>query len=238
MGTVCPRRALLGIAGLIALCGPSFAQPGPHCPRAPTEVVEHFIAADCESCWQADDVAATRHPGWRFDWILPAASGDAAALAVAAIDEAQDRATRAAITPPTSGHDTVHRIPLTARHSSLRLELKAGPAWNGYIALQYRLAGRAPSGSQVWLALVEQVEAGADGTPIERALVRTVAGPFAVVAGGANAGSPQIVALRVPQTPQPQRLAGRAWIETPAGSILALATEHCAWPAQRRPTAN
>jgi hypothetical protein len=43
-----------------------------------------------------------------------------------------------------------------------------------------------------------------------------------------------MVALRVPQTPQPQRLGARAWVETADGRMLAMASEACPAKARRR----
>ncbi|RZT95361.1 hypothetical protein EV670_3116 [Rivibacter subsaxonicus] len=209
------------------------AQAALACPRSPVEVVERFMAADCEACWQAAGGAEDARAGrWQFDWIVPAASGEDAALSVAALREAGERITRGGGRAPLPGQGAEQRTPIARTRAPLRLEVQSGPAWNGYLALQYRLAGRAPAGSSVWLAVVEQVAAGDDGTPIARELVRGVAGPFAAGTTASASGAVPMVALRVPQTPQPQRLRGRAWIESREGRIIAVAAENCPWPGR------
>ena len=97
-------------------------------------------------------------------------------------------------------------------------------------------SSRLPAGSSGWLALVEPVPAGSDGTPVARALVRTVAGPLALDAAPPDqalirrirpTGVTHLRALRWPAGAEPTRLQARAWIEGPDGTILAVAADHC-----------
>ena len=182
---------------------------------------EVFTAADCAPCWSAPAVP-TVAPGWRLDWITPAATN--APLAAAALAEAAERAARASAAPAVAG-----------RPSALRLQVAAGPAWNGYFGLQMTLqraragSNRAalPAGSVAWLALVELLPAGAEGSPVARALVRSVVGPLAL--DGPAAGPPltHLRALRWPEGAQPERLQARAWIESASGQVLLMAADHC-----------
>ena len=209
---------------------------------------EVFIAADCTDCWAAaGSSAATAATTWRFDWITPTA--DSAPLAPAALPEAADRAQRACSGPPAGGQRSTGRAALLRLPgpAGQPLAVVSGPAWQGYFAVQMTLArgvpAQLPAGSSAWLALVERVPAGSEGSAIARELVRTVAGPLPLppppgqppaaagaAAASSAAASPPLThlrALRWPDTAQPTRLQARAWIEGPDGAVLAVAADRC-----------
>lgn len=197
------------------------AVPAVGCPPAQSPVTEVFIAADCTDCWSAP---ATRPDpgGWRLDWITPAATD--APLSAAALPEAADRAARAAAASTVA-----------LRPSALRLQVASGPAWNGYFGVQLTLqraragSNRAglPAGSSAWLALVELLPAGAEGSPVPRALVRSVAGPVPLAEPAPGQAFSQLRALRWPEGARPERLQARAWIESPGGQLLLMAADRC-----------
>ncbi len=217
-------------AALFALGALVNANAAPACPRAPTALIEHFIGADCERCWQTAGATAP----WRLDWILPSPSGDAAPLATAALTDGAERAARAGVVLPAADGAAERSTPLPAQRQPLRLKVLSGPAWNGYLAVQYDLGRGAPAGSSVWVAIVESIPAGTEGSPDARELVRAVAGPFVAKPTASADGATPMVALRTPTTPQPQRLSARAWVEAADGRLLAIASEACAAPARRR----
>ena len=220
----------------VAVAASAGATAAPTCPRAPTAVVEHFIGSDCERCWQTASASASAGPSapWRLDWILPSASGDAAPLATAALADGVERVARAGAARPAADGSTEQRTELAAARKPLGLKVFAGPAWNGYLAVQYELGRAAPAGSSVWLAIVESIPAASEGSPDARELVRAVAGPFAATATSGSSGATPMVALRAPATPQPQRLSARAWVEGADGRLLAISSEACNAPANRR----
>ena len=203
------------------------------CPAPQAAVQEVFTAADCALCWSAASLPPGA-PGWRLDWITPAATD--APLAAAALAEAAERAARASAAPAVA-----------RRPTALRLQVAAGPAWNGYFGLQMTLqqaragslsAGQSaglPAGSSAWLALVEWLPAGTEGSPVARALVRSVAGPLPLdgPAAGPALRQPQpqpithLRALRWPESARPERLQARAWIESATGQILLMAADRC-----------
>ena len=191
---------------------------------------EIFIAADCSHCWGEAAAEAKAPAGWRFDWIVPAAED--AAMAVAALPEAAERAQRAsgaAGRPAPGAQTTQHRPPLAARPTP-RLSVVSGLPWQGYIGVELSLrqegTRRWPAGSSAWVALVELVDAGTEGTPVSRALVRTVAGPLPLPQAGKRPLK-HLKALRWPATALPERLQARAWIEGPNGALLAVAADRC-----------
>lgn len=203
------------LAGLTALWPVAAA---PNC-QAPTRIVERFIPADCESCWSQADPALPAS-AWALDWMVPA--GPEAAMSAAALIEsswrletlgmaAQDAATRRVDTP----------LPA----SPVRLRVLGGPAWNGYIGLELKSQGKPPAGATAYVALVEVLPAGQEGSAIERQLVRAVAGPMVLDAQGA--ADSQVRALRVPEGAKPERLQGVAWWVDRRGRLRGLAREGC-----------
>ena len=191
---------------------------------------EFFIAADCRHCWGEAAAEARPPAGWRFDWIVPTAVD--AAMAVAALPEAADRAERlpGAGGRPAPGTQSAHQRPALPARQAPRLSVVSGPAWQGYIGVELSLrhAGgrRWPAGSSAWIALVELVDAGTEGTPVARALMRTVAGPLPLPQAGSQPLK-HLRALRWPSTALPERLQARAWIEGPDGAVLAVAADRC-----------
>lgn len=203
------RRRLLSLLPLLSAWVTASAQAA--CPAPGAPVQERFIPADCVSCWS--DVA-TAAAGWTFDWIVPVAAGDDAPLSAAATPEALARQQRA-------------QPPATGRGSALRLKALGGPAFNGYIGLEVQVRGRAPAGASAWLALVEQLPAGSEGSASPRWLLRNVTGPLPLT----GSRTLERRAMRWPEGAKPERLVGRAWIEDAQGRIVAVAQERCAPPA-------
>jgi hypothetical protein len=182
-------------------------------------LVEHFLSADCMDCWQAQDgtAGASAHGALRLDWIVPAT--DDAPLAVAALPEAGER-WRAAVLP--KGREATRNQTLPAAPQGARLAVQSGLAWNGYMGLSFELAGPAawPEDARGWVALVEHVPAGQDGTAVERNLVRAVVGPFGLAPPAGQERLLQVYAVRVPANAQPERLGAVGWIERRDGQVL------------------
>ena len=196
------------------------------CPPANAAVLERFINAECEACWRDAAAAQPKGSEWLLDWIVPSARGAEAPLSSAAPAEARARAGRALKSAPTDARARVQRsAPRSA--SSLQLSVVSGPAWNGYFGVQVDGSGRSAAGASVWVALVEAIPSGTDGTPLPRELVRTVSGP--VTPAELRNGQPwqHLLAMRWPDTAKPSRLRARAWIEDGHGRIVAMAGERC-----------
>lgn len=199
------------------------AAPDAAC-AVPVALVERFIPADCEACWRSGDAPAGA--ALVLDWIVPGARGDDAALAAAAIAEAAPRAGR--LDPVRT---LVRRHALAAGHGPAVI-VEQGPPWQGYIAAQVhavREPGTRPARdtdgrgarTAAYLALVEQVRAGEEGTPVERMLVRAVVGPLPLDAP--DAVVTHLHAFRIPQGSKPARLAAVGWVESAGGKVLAAA---------------
>jgi hypothetical protein len=191
-------------------------------------VIERFISAECSGCWTDAAAAQPAANEWLLDWIVPSTRGDEAPLSPAAPSEAADRARRT-LGPDALGDGAlVHRTAARGAAASPQLRVLSGPAWSGYFAVQLDGSGHAPKGATVWVALVESVRAGIDGTAVQRQLVRTLAGP--IEPAELRSGKPWrlLRAMRWPETAKPERLQARAWIERPDGHIVAMTGERCA----------
>jgi len=202
------------------------ADPAAPCARTGAAVFERFISAECSACWTDASAPAAPRDEWLLDWIVPSARGDDAPLSPAAPDEATGRARKVLITTVNDARTDVHRT-AARRAGPARLAVASGPAFNGYFGVQLDGRGRWPAGTSAWIALVESVAAGTDGTPLPRQLVRTVAGPFQL--NELQSGKPFRVlqAMRWPETAKPERLRARAWLESADGRIVAMVGERC-----------
>ena len=204
-------------------------------------LVERFIPADCPDCWHGEPPAARSGaaPDWFLDWVLPVADEDAP-LAGAALREARDRVpdavASASSAAPSPGPATPLERPhlLTRAPAQPRFWVRASPAWNGYFGVQMHAVGRWPAGSRAWLALVERLPAGSEGSGPARQLVRNLVGPLAlptaatpVPRGGGAPETAPLYALRWPETAQPERLITVAWVEAADGRILRLSSDRC-----------
>lgn len=196
------------------------------CRAASVESVERFISADCSACWSATPERAAAEGQWPFDWIVPSSHGEDAPLSPAAPVEARERVQRATGRALADGASEVHRSQ-AARAVAPRLRVQSSPAWNGYYALRLEVRGKAPRAASAWLALVEAVPAGTDGTPVARDLVRVVAGPLDLADLRRSGRASALHALRWPETSKAERLRARAWIEAADGTLLAVTDESC-----------
>jgi hypothetical protein len=213
-------------AAALAAAARAAAAPTPPCPPVvpAARFAEHFLSAACMDCWQAAPAApATSASGaLRLDWIVPA--GDDAPLAVAALTEAAERWHGGAL--PAS-REALRDQALPAVPPGVQLTVQSGLAWNGYMGLSFELAsppGAWPGDAHGWVALVERVPAGQDGTAVDRQLVRAVVGPFGVQAPTGQERLLQVYAVRLPANAQAQRLGAVGWIQRDDGQVL-LATQ-------------
>ena len=213
---------------LAALCASSVtAHAAPLCkPPAPLRLVERFMSADCESCWAAAGSSAEVGRTMVLDWIAP--TSESAPLAVGAVAEAIARA-GALTTSTTKQQATVLQA------SAPRLRIADGPAWNGYIGLQLTVHRGAPlpAGATAYVALVERVAAGSEGSGVARQLVRNVVGPLSLEELATTSTVHHFRAMRLPEGAQVEKLASVAWVENAEGKVLA-ATQSAKQPANAK----
>lgn len=207
------------------------AHAAPACPApVPRQLVETFISADCETCWQQRiDVGAGT---LRLDWVVPGAQGDEAPLAVAALPEAGERLK----SPLAKDAAAVQAHAATRPPAGLKITANSGLAWNGYIALvldlQQRNAKALTPQAMGWVALVERVPAGEDGSPEDRQLVRNVIGPLPLALPKGQHELRHLRAVRLPANVKVERLGAVGWIED-GDHIVALTQSSNCVPASQ-----
>ncbi len=221
---------------------------------APIEVLERFINADCDACWANAAIPQPRKNQTSLDWIVPSPRGDEAVLSAAAINDASTRLqdlklnwTAADANMQTS---TLQTIAQTKAASSVRVA--HGLPFNGYIgtsiafmpsaalraqALQPTKLSTVNHSTQVlaYLVLVESLPAGAEGSNIERNLVRNVLiTPWDLrqqLAKPQQDGFKPLFESRplsLPQGVNPDRLKVIGWVQDMQGKVLAAAQSGCA----------
>jgi hypothetical protein len=200
----------LAVAAMGAAAAAATAPAAPPCPPPPTRLLERAIAADCLSCWQAMDDAPSRT--LVLDWIVP--SADEGDLSVAALPEAAERF-------PDARTRARREQPL-ATPKGTRLEVSSGLAWNGYVGLSFVLRAPPkapwPADAAGYVALVERIPAGTDGSTSARQLVRAVAGPLNLQPPRGKAPLQHLVAVRLPANGEPGRFGAVGWVDSGSGA--------------------
>lgn len=217
-------KTVLPMAVVACTAMPPPAQAAEACAAFHT-LLERFMSAECETCWK--NGAEPHGAPLVLDWIAPSARGDDAPLAAAAIAEA---ASRAGALAETHTRERWHAL---AAPGAWSVGIEDGPAWNGYIAARLRVAREGAAHARevdLYVALVEQVRAGEEGTPVDRMLVRSVAGPMPMDAETASVT--HLRAFRIPQGSRPARLTAIGWVQSAGSVVLAAARvapdEECA----------
>ena len=219
-----PRALLLPtLAALTALIAAA-AQAQSSCSSdgqpQPLALLERFISADCEDCWTRD-TARPNKGELAIDWIAPGTRGDDAPLSAAATRDALERLQSLKRQPP-SPVDTLRSARRAGAGATLRVA--QGPAFNGYLgaSIESPDAGRGPFTG--WLALVETLPAGTEGSPVERKLVRNL-----LVVPWPAAPGPRFEArpMAIPEGAHPDRLRVVGWLADSRGVIRAISESRC-----------
>ncbi len=193
----------------------------------PTALLERFINADCEACWSERQTPAAARGDLAIDWIVPGSRGDEAPLAAAATRDALDRLQALAAPVPAAARGARQRA--VAPRPGLRVA--HGLPFNGYIGASIDFKAAGPGPWTGWLALVEKLPAGTEGTPVQRLLVRNllqVPWPGRQPGPGAPAGRLfESRPMNIPSGARPERLSVVGWIEDSRGHIRAIAQSGC-----------
>lgn len=235
-----PRTSALPFTALIALlaalaAGQARAQS--FCasdgqPR-PAQLLERFINANCESCW-ADPATPKANAGQlALDWVLPGDKGDDAPLSAVAAREALDRLAALRQSPPAQA--LASTLPVRGLQGAT-LRVAHGLPLSGYLgtSIELKPIPAAAKGRQwtAWLALVETLPAGTEGSAVERNLVRNV---IQVPWDGRKPpakGAPNRFfdarSMSIAQGANPERMRVLGWVEDDKGRVLAAAQSRCA----------
>jgi len=198
--------------------------------QPPTVLLERFISADCAVCWSRADTPRPPRAGLALDWIVPGTQGDDAPLSIAATREALYRLQALQRPAPATDESWVTQAAPPGR---LRLRVAQGPALGGYIgaSIELRPASGIKRPFTTWLALVETIPAGVEGSPVERNLVRNLFQPRWGEAGASDRPQRQRYIesrpMNIPEGADPARLRVVGWVEDANGQIRVMAQSRC-----------
>jgi hypothetical protein len=187
--------------------------------QPPAGLLERFISADCADCW----TGAAVQPGTgelALDWIVPGRRGEDAPLAGAATRDALRRLLALRRDRPERTGEVRHERGRPAG----RLRVAQGPAVGDYVGTSIELRSPRPGGWSAWLALVEVLPAGTEGSQVERRLVRNlhqIDWP---------PGAPRLSdsrPMRIPEGARPERLRVVGWLEDASGRLREIAQTRC-----------
>lgn len=199
----------------------------------PVALLERFISADCASCWQDPATPRARAHQVALDWVLPGNQGDAAPLSAVASRDGLERLQALGKTPPTESSASSHPV---RGLPGTRLRVAHGLAMSGYIGASIELKPLPVSARQqvwsAWLALVESLPEGTEGTPVARNLVKNV---LQVNWDGRKQLSKKEQArflesrvMSVASGVHAERLRVIGWVEDAHGQVLVAAESRCA----------
>ena len=200
-------------------------------PRA-LALVERFISADCVQCWSAPQPELRQPGSLVLDWIVPTAQGDEAPLSAAASRDALLRLEalgRAAPATTLTAHHTV------AARADVRVRVAQGLAIADYLGARIELRAPGPKTGQppwtAWLALVESVPAGVEGTPIARNIVRNLFKPSwnkrTTLSNREHFNYTELRPMRFAEGARPERLRLVGWLTDAQGKVLSAAQSVC-----------
>lgn len=238
------RKPLIHRLAALTLLATSWAPPLAHAqsfcasdgqPR-PTLLLERFINADCAGCWIDTATPALPRGGLVLDWVVPGSKGDDAPLAAVASRDALTRL-EALRKKPESGQwqqtksVTGAKVNEKRRASAYRLRASHGVAFNGYVGVSIELKplpARSPARQDgpwtAWLALVEAVPAGTEGSPVDRQLVRNL---LVVPWTRQQAGGLERRSMALPEGSNPERISVIAWVEDSEERVQVAVQSRC-----------
>ena len=198
----------------------------------PVALVERFINADCDSCWTDGRAPRPGRGEVALDWIVPGAKGDDAPLSAAASRDSLARLEALRRAAPAQSDASSRKVP-----AGRKLRVAHGLAFNGYIGASIELKPGRGGPWKAWLALVETIPAGVEGTPLERNLVRNVFQPAWDSARPLSKEEQRRLfesrPISIPEGADPKRLRVVGWVEDARGHIRAIAQSRCAAPAPK-----
>ncbi|MES2362152.1 MAG: hypothetical protein V4646_10125 [Pseudomonadota bacterium] len=199
----------------------------------PVALLERFINSDCESCWK-DPATAKALPGQAvLDWIVPGGKGDDAPLSAVASRDGLSRLEALGQVVPKEASNSLRKV---KGLKGSRLRVAHGLVLSGYVGVSIGfkpLPARTKSQAwSAWLALVESLPEGTEGTPVARNLVRNA---LQLNGDGRSQLSKkershffESRVMSVAQGVNPDRLRVIGWLEDASGQVLTAAQSRCA----------
>lgn len=229
-------RVLLVLSMLVLAAGSNAARAQAFCASdgqpQPVALLERFINADCENCWKDPSTPKALLGQVALDWIVPGGKGDDAPLSAVASRDGLDRLEALGQAAPKEAGTSSHKI---KGLKGTRLRVAHGLVLSGYVGASIELKP-VPAGAQkhawtAWLALVETLPEGTEGTPVARNLVRNVfQSPWNVRNQLSKKEQSRFFESRVMSVAQgvhPDRLRVIGWVEDARGEVVAAAQSRC-----------
>lgn len=227
---------LLAAAALVASISPVQAQSfcASDGQSRPVQLIERFINADCGSCWADPATPMPAKNAVALDWVAPGRQGDDAPLSAVATRDALVRLESLGQDVPAKSQTVSHAIK-GVKGAGLRVA--HGLPVADYLGASIELKPVSPAARQpltAWLALVETLPAGLEGSPVERNLVRNVL-------SRSWDGRKQLLkdeqnrlfesrSMNISPSANPERLRVIGWVEDEKGQVLMAAQSRCIAP--------
>jgi hypothetical protein len=231
------RQLQCSVVFLVSLCGfQADAQAQAFCSsdgeKHPAELLERFLNADCEACWKDPTTPKATAQQAVLDWVTPGNEGDDAPLSAVAIREGLDRLQATGVPiPETTSINARHAVkPL----KGMSLRVAQGIVLSGYIGVSIELQRARGTGQQplsAWLAMVEHIPAGSEGSAVARNLTRSVL--QLTWDSGEKSSKPEphrfyeSRVMHVAEGVKPENLRVTGWIEDASGHVLSIAQSAC-----------
>ena len=227
---------LLAAAALAASISPAQAQSfcASDGQSRPVQLIERFINADCGTCWADPATPMPAKNTVALDWVAPSLQGDDAPLSAVATRDALARLESLSQSVPAKSQTVVHAI---KGIKGAGLRVAHGLPVADYLGASIELKPVSPAARQplsAWLALVETLPAGLEGSPVERNLVRNV---FSRTWDGRKQLSKdeqnrffESRSMNIAPAANPERLHVIGWVEDGKGRVLLAAQSRCIAP--------
>ena len=141
----------------------------------PRQLLERFINADCASCWKDPATLNATKDQLTLDWVTPGSKGDDAPMSAIATRDALTRLRSLKKLPPAASSVQSQQVP---GMKGMTLRVAHGLPLADYVGASIELkpipASARGQNWTAWLALVETLPAGTEGSPVARNLVRNL----------------------------------------------------------------
>ena len=198
----------------------------------PAQLLERFINADCDSCWKDPATPKATKDQLALDWVTPGSQGDDAPMSAIATRDALTRLESLKKKPPAASSAQVQQV-LGMKGTTLRVAhgLPLADYVGASIELKPIPASARGQNWIAWLALVETLPAGTEGSPVARNLVRNLfQSPWNVRKQLLKTEQPRFFdqrSMRIAAGADASRLRVIGWVEDQNGQIVAAAASQC-----------
>ena len=227
---------LLAAAALAASLSPAQAQSfcASDGQSRPVQLMERFINADCDTCWTDPATPVPAKNAVALDWVAPGSQGDDAPLSAVATRDALTRLETLRQGVPATSQTVVHAV---KGIKGAGLRVAHGLPVADYLGASIELKPLSPAARRplsAWLALVETLPAGTEGSPVERNLVRNVLsrnwdGRKQLSKDEQNRLF-ESRSMNIAPAANPDRLRVIGWVEDEKGRVLLAAQSRCIAP--------